>query len=106
MVTCPGLAACASGADAHACQTQATPGSRRLIRDVTHSQAPFAPAASPSPAHSADTQAGTQVSGQEQVTAPPRVFAIDLVTELMYTTGEDVEVLDYMPCSPGGIANS
>lgn len=32
--------------------------------------------------------------------------AIDLVTELMYTTGEDVEVLNYMPCSPGGIANS
>lgn len=32
--------------------------------------------------------------------------AIDLVTELMYTTGEDVEVLDYTLCSQGGIANS
>ena len=28
--------------------------------------------------------------------------AIDLVTELMYTTGEDVEVLNYMACSQGG----
>ena len=32
--------------------------------------------------------------------------AIDLVTELMYTTGEEVEVLDYMFCSQGGTANS
>ena len=31
--------------------------------------------------------------------------AIDLVTELMYTTGEEVEV-DHMLCSQGGIANS
>ena len=78
MVTCPGLEACASGADAHACQTQPTPGSRRHIRGVTHSQAPFAPAASPSLAHSTDTQAGAQVSGQEQETAPPRAFPLSL----------------------------
>lgn len=35
VVTCPGLAACASGADAHACQTQPTPGSMRHI-GVSH----------------------------------------------------------------------
>lgn len=32
--------------------------------------------------------------------------AIDLVTELMYTTGEEVEVPDYVLCSEGCIANS
>lgn len=32
--------------------------------------------------------------------------AIDLVTELMYTTGEEVEVLDNMHCSQDGLANS
>ena len=32
--------------------------------------------------------------------------AIDLVTELMYTTGEEVEVLDYMLYSQGGVADS
>lgn len=43
-----GLAPCTPGIDLHACQTQATPGSRRSIRSVTHSQAPFAPEASDS----------------------------------------------------------
>ena len=49
-------------------------GSRRRIRGVAHSQAPFAPAAPPSPAHSADTRAGTQVSGAGAGDGNPQSF--------------------------------